>query len=398
MTDFTQSLPSVSRIRRGAFLVGIVALAACAIGWIAQPHPFARAYLFAWLFWIGVSLGSMAIVMLHHLTGGEWGIFIRRIGEAAMMNLPLMAIMFIPIALNLPALYPWARPAEVAADPILSHKAPYMNVPFFLIRAAVYLMLFTVLAWRLRRLSCAGDSPSAEGRDESRPYSISAVGLLAYFLAMSLASVDWIMSRDAHWYSTIFGMVVCAGQALSAMCMLILVLMFLARTEPFASRMRADHFNDLGNLLLTIVILWAYLAFAQLLVIWLGNKQEEIPWYIQRLSHGWWPLAGLILLFHFLVPFLVLLSREFKRHATTMAVLCIVLLVMRLIELYWVIAPTGAGDDAEPLLRHTLSWLDMAAPIGIGGVWVALFLRNLAGRPLIPLSETVTLEAAPHGV
>jgi hypothetical protein len=218
--------------------------------------------------------------------------------------------------------------------------------------------------------------------------------MLLYFLTMSLASVDWIMSLDPEWYSTIFGLVICTAQSLSALSFVLLVLMLLADRPPFSALLRPSHLNDLGNLLLTIVILWAYLAFAQFLVYWLGNTHDDIPWYIQRLSNGWRVIALLILLFHFFLPFFVLLSQDLKRSPGAMLVLCAIVLCMRLMDVYWLIAPSG--EEIRPLLHTTLTWLDLIMPFALAGPWIAAFLIALSNKPLIPPSETAALEGIPH--
>ena len=302
MSDTDLPSDGLRRARRGALLVAAGGLLVAVIGWIVQPGDFYRAYLFSWLLWLGVTLGSLSIVMLHHLTGGEWGVLVRRLGEAAAMTLPLMIVLFLPIAFGLHSLYIWARPEAVAADQILQHKQPYLNPVFFLVRSGIYGAIWLGMAWYLWRSSLRHDSTADPGL-EFRMHHLSAVGMLVYFITMSFAGVDWIMSREPHWYSTVYGFMIICGQGLSGLAVLIAVLALLSKRSPFRELSTPERLNDLGNLLLTLVILWTYMAFVQLLVTWMGNKQEDIPWYTQRLSNGfWWIGVGLVLL-HFFVPF-----------------------------------------------------------------------------------------------
>jgi hypothetical protein len=224
-------------------------------------------------------------------------------------------------------------------------------------------------------------------------HNVSAGGMAIYFITMSFASVDWMMSLEPHFFSTIFGFMVIGGQAISGLCVLIVFLSLMVNTPPFVERVRKEYFNDLGNLLLTLVILWAYLSFCQLLVIWMGNKQDEIPWYVHRLSLGWLWVGGVIVVLHFGVPFIILLMRELKRKVPMMLGLCAGLLVLQLINLFWEIRPSGT--EPYPSLWHYVSWMDLVFPIGMGGLWVASFLWLSLDHSLMPLGETVGIGQSP---
>ncbi len=348
--------------------------------------------MLAWLFWLGVSLGALALVMLHHLMGGHWGYMVRRLGEHAAMTLPLLIILFIPIVVGLNSLYPWDQAQELAHDPILRHESPYLNVHFFIWRAVVYGVIWLAMAWYLRSASLRYDRTGDPGT-ALHMHNVSAGGMAIYFLSMTLASVDWLMSREPHWVSTILGFVVIMGQAISGLCVLIVFLTLMVNTPPFREHLRKDYLNDLGNLLLTLVILWAYMSFAQLLVIWMGNKQDEIPWYVQRLSNGWWWIGLVLVVFHFFVPFIILLMRELKRRVVMMLGLCSFLLVLRVVDLFWQIGPSGF--DPHPRLWHIWNWMDVVFPIGMGGLWVAFFLWLSLGHPLMPAGEVASIGVAP---
>jgi hypothetical protein len=374
------------RLQLLSLSIGGAWVIACIIGWILEPEQFYRSYLFAWLFCLGVSLGSMGVVMMHHLIGGEWGIVSRRLGEHAAMCLPLMIVLFIPIAIGVPSLYEWAQPDKVRADPFLQHKQPYLNYTFFLCRAAIYAAIWLGMAWYLRRGSLRFDR-TADPAIERRTYNLSGIGELLLFVTMTLAALDWIMSRDARWISTVFGLIVVTGQGVSGLCFMMMMVGILRNQPPFRDIVRRDHFNDLGNILLTFVITWTYMSFVQLLVIWMANRQDEITWYVARLSNGWWWIGFILLGLHFFVPFFVLLMRDAKRAPGLMTWFCAGLLVMRAIDVFWMVAPSGG--EPRPLLRHVLSWMDFVFPIGMGGLWFAFFLWLMDGHPLIIEGQTV---------
>jgi hypothetical protein len=380
MSEISFGHVSLSTLRRWCLVVAGAWGLICIFCWIFAAQQFYRSYLFAWFFWLGMSLGSLGIVMLHHLTGGEWGIVTRRFGEHAALCVGLMFMLFIPIAIGVPSLYDWAKPERLKVDAILRHEQPLLNWGFFVVRAVIYLTVWTAMAWYLRSASLRHD----KDRDPAvarHAHDVSAMGMVVLFISMSLAALDWIMSRDSHWVSTVFGLVIICGQAVAGLCLMIVMLGVMAKREPFRGVLRPDQFNDLGNVLLTLVILWTYMSFAQLLVIWMGNRQDEITWYVARLSNGWWWIGLLLLLFHFFVPFCVLLMREAKRSPRLMPWFCAGLLVLRVLDIYWTVAPSGG--EINPLLHHVLNWMDFVFPIGMGALWVAFFLWLMEGHPLI---------------
>lgn len=386
-----------------ALAVGAAGLALCALGSIgghesatAHHRQFFTSYLFAWIFWLGVSLGSMGIIMLHHLLGGGWGLLIRRFGEAAALVTPFLAVLFIPILLGVYYLYPWADAARVASDPVVQHKTPYLNWGFWSIRAVAYFLIWTVMALLLRTtpLGRPGVNPTTFF---ARVRRVSAVGLVIYFLTMSLGSVDWIMAREPQWYSTVFGFIVCVGQAVSAACFLIIMLWLLHDEPPFRQIIQPNYLNDLGNVLMTFVILWAYLSFAQFLVIWLGNMQREITWYLQRTQGGWRMVGTALILFHFLVPFIILLQRPLKRKAGRLAVIAAGIFIIHIIdELYWVTA-TGYPANSSVLTWLYIQGMNLVAFVGVGGLWIAAFLWILGRAPLIAEGEREPISPVDHG-
>lgn len=350
------------------------------VGAFLDADQLLRSWLFAFLFWLGLSLGSLAIVLLHHATGGSWGFAIRRILEASMRTLPLMAAFFVPILLGVTHLYPWAEPGVTEHDALIAHKAPYLNVPFFAIRAALYFALWIGLTFIMTGLSSKQDK-SGHPSWNRRMRVLAGPGLAMYGLTMSFAAVDWSMSLEPHWFSTIYGVLFIVGQALATLAFAILGAAWLAHRDPFRRWISRGHFHDLGNLTFAFVMLWAYVSFSQFLIIWSGNLAEETPWYLHRSAHGWQVIAMLLLAFHFVVPLAVLLTRKAKRNARVLAVIAGGLLVMRFVDLYWLVAPAFHPDSL------TFHWLDPVAVVAMGGLWFAYFIRQLKGRPLISLQD-----------
>jgi hypothetical protein len=368
------------RLQRASLVVGVTGLAVCAAAGIFDPARFFRSYLLAFLFWTGIPLGCLAVLMLHHLTGGGWGFLIRRPIEAATRTLPAVAILAVPLLLGIPRVYSWAHADAVADDPLLLHKQVYLNVPFFVVRTVAYFVIWIVLARALNRWSAESDE-TALPSVARRLYALSGPGLVLYGVTMSFASLDWLMSLEPDWFSTIYSAVFMVGQVLSALAFVTALLPLLGSAEPLSTIVKPRYLNDLGNMLLTFVILWAYMAFSQFLIIWSGNLTDEIGWYLRRVRGGWqWVAAG-VLAFHFALPFLLLLSREIKRNVRSLSKLAGALLLMRFVDMVWNVDP--AFDPAR-LRVHLMDWV---TALGVGGIWFAVFVRQLHQRPLLPLHD-----------
>jgi Ni/Fe-hydrogenase subunit HybB-like protein len=387
-------VPALARLQQRALIVGVLGLAAGAFGALQNPDQFLRSWLIGFLLCLGLSLGPLALLMLQHMSGGQWGLVGRRVFEAASRNLPFVALMFVPVLLGLPKLYEWARPEAVRADQILQMKAPYLNVPFFVARAVLYFAIWIGLSTVLNRWSAAQDRGeiAMTPADSRRFRVVSAPGLIAYILAMTFASTDWVMSLDPHWFSTIFGFIFVAGQGLAGFALVIAVLSMLTDVEPYATFLNRRHFLDLGKLLLAFVMLWAYFSFSQFLIIWSGNLPEEITFYIARLRNGWQYVSAAILLGHFALPFTLLLSRDLKRRPRLLARVAIIVLFFRYIDVMWLVDPMF-GHQGFPL-----HWMSVAVPAGLVGVWFFLFARQLRSRPLLPLNDPFFKEAFAHDV
>jgi hypothetical protein len=326
---------------------------------------------------------------VHYLVGGKWGFLIRRLLEAGGMTLPVMALLFVPLLFGLPHLYSWTHPAEVAGSPALQQKQLYLNVPFFIVRAIVYFAIWSGLAYLLSHWSLQQDR-TANPHLTRRLKLLSKGGLVLYVLTVTFASVDWVMSLEPEWYSTIYGMIFITGQGLEALAFVIAVVVALADRPPFADLLTPARYRDLGNLLLTFVMLWAYVAFSQFIIIWSGNLPEEVVWYVHRTAGGWKWIAVFLILFHFFLPFFLLLFRGVKRKARMLAALAVGIMVVHLVNVFWLVIPAFRQAGLA------IDWLDIVAPIGIGGVWIAVFLRQLRGKPLLPLHDPHMQEAFGH--
>ncbi len=375
------------RARTTAIGFAVVGAIGCIAGAFADANQFFHSYLMAFMFWLGVSLGSLAVAMMQYLTGGVWAFVMRRPLEAASRVLPLFALLFVPLLLGLHDLYPWTLPAVRATDANIQAKALYLNVPFFVVRAAIYFAVWLVLAYFVNRWSAENDR-SGNLLMFRKLGRLSGPGLVLYAFTITFASIDWVMSLEPHWYSTIFGMIFMAGQGLSALAFAALVLVQLSRDRPFSDILRVTTMRDVGNMVLAFVMLWAYTSFSQLLLIWAGNLPEEIPWYVHRLGLGWQWIGLALAVFHLFGPIVLLLMRRTKRVRSALRAVVILLLFMRLLDLFWMVGPeTHQG-------RFVVSWQDAAATIGIGGLFLAVFAWQLASRSLLPVRDPVELAAA----
>jgi hypothetical protein len=378
MTGATPPAPrSLHRLRSAAAGVGLIGAAALVAGGVADATQGARSTLYGFLFWTGVSLGCLGLLMIQHLTGGRWGYAIRRILEAGARAVLVAPVVFVPVALALPRVYPWARP-EAAADTLLRHKSAYLNPAFFLGRSAFYFALWIAMSHLLARWSSALDERD-DPRIEGRMRALSGGGLPALALTITFASVDWAMSLDPHWFSTIYGVIFMVGHGLSALAFVVVVMALLRDEEPLASALREETVHDLGKLLLAFVMLWAYVCLSQFLIIWSGNLPEEIPWYIHRLEGGWRLAGAAVVIFHFVLPFLLLLSRDLKRDARLLGAVAVAILAARMVDLFWLVGPDLGGHGAG------FQWMDAAALAGVGGIWMAVFAGLLSSRPVVPV-------------
>lgn len=367
--------------QKRALIAGVVFMVLFAIGVFINRPQFFRSYLVAFLFWAGIAIGSLALLMLQHLTGGGWGLVIRRVLEASSRTLPFVALLFIPIIIGAHDLYPWTHAEEMSKTPALMQKARlYLNLPFFIGRAVLYFAIWSLFAYLLTKWSSEQDR-TADRRYTKRMRMLSGPGIGVFVLTVTFASVDWAMSLNPEWFSTIYGMLFVAAWTLSALAFVIAVMAFLGRREPLSRVVRPNHFQDLGKLMLAFVMLWAYFSFSQFLIVWSGNLPEEIQWYLPRLRGGWGAIALSVVIFHFAFPFMLLLSASLKRNAGKLMILAVLILVMRLIDFFWMVAPEFSHEGFH------MSWMDIVAPVAIGGLWLAAFFWQLNKRPLMAIND-----------
>jgi len=376
--------------RTRAATVGGIGAALSAIGFFIDHDQFYRSYLWSYIYVVALTVGPLAWLMLQYVTGGAWGLVIRRACEAATRTLPLTAIMFLPIVIGINNLYPWPHKNLLAADELLRHKEPYLNVPFFLVRAVIYFAGWMILSWWLNRCSAIEDE---RGHDavHGKMTGVSGPGLLFWGFSVTFMSIDWILSVDPKWFSTMFGLLFIASQGLTSMAFLITLLVVLSFRRPMSDVLTPRHLHDLGKFLLALVMVWAYFSFSQFLIIWAGNLPEEIPWYLERLNHGWQFIALLLVVGHFALPFALLLSRDLKRNFKLLRAIAVFILLIRFVDLYWIVAPTFRQQS------FGVSWMDFTMPAGLIGLWLAYFLTQLEKRPLMPLNAPHLEEVLEHG-
>lgn len=346
------------RLRRVLLVLALTG--AAALGVFLDLPAFLRAWLLGWLMWLGVALGAFSLLCVHHLVGGRWGAAIRPTLAAASETLPVLAVLFVPVALGARAIFPWTDPALLHATPLRAAKAAYLDGTFFLARSIVALALWSALGVLLARVPA----------DRLRP-GLAALGLIVHFLAITSGSVDWILSLDPDTSSSAFGLTIAAGDAVAGLAFAVLIAA-AAPLKPSPARV-----HDLATMLFTCVMLWAYVAFAQFLLVWAADLPRQAEWYLARSRGAWSWIAGAIAILHFAVPFLLLLFRPIKRHLPFVAAIGALLLFMHFVELCWLVLPARALLPGE---ARTFHWLDVVVPLALGAWWFLLVSRRLTAR------------------
>jgi len=379
-----------------SLIVGVLGILALIAGYFLGVEDFFPSYLIGWIFWVQVALGALVILMIQNTVGGRWGLVIQRVVEAATMTLPLLAILFVVVILGIPQLYEWSHADVVAHDELLQAKAPYLNVPFFIARSVIYFVIWIGIAWLLRKWSLQLDDDPDNASIRKKQRNLSAAGILIFGFTVTFASVDWMMSIEPHWYSTIYGIMFGVGALASGFAFSIIVLMGMLKYKPWSSIIQTIDISDLGNWLLASIMLWAYVAFSQFLIIWSANLTEEIPWYLNRTTGGWQWIAIINVFLHFFLPFFFLLVRGTKKAPGRLKKIAWLVLIMRFVDLLWMIYPAfSPGKLAFP-------WLSIAAVLGIGGLFLTIFFRQLAKVSIPPTYDsrlpvpTVSEEAHGH--
>lgn len=369
-----------------ALRMGIAGLALSAIGLFINRPQFFHSYLTAFVFWLSIALGGLFFTILHHLVDAKWSVVLRRISESIMMILPLMAFFFVPIIFGINDLYHWAHQDQMSMDHLLQSKAPYLNTPFFLARAIGFFSIWFLLGHFLYRFSVEED-PKTNLELKQKRQRLSAPGMILFALSLTLASFDWLMSLDAHWFSTIFGVYVFSGTVLSILSFMTLIAIYLRKRGILTDTITVEHYYDLGKLLFAFTVFWAYIAFSQFFLIWYANIPEETVWFLHRWEGSWKYVTLSLVVGHFVVPFLVLLNREPKRSPMLLGIMSLWILAIHFIDLQWLVLPNLHHGGMHP------SWLDLTTMMGIGGIFLWLFWRRLLSNPIVPIGDS-NLEAS----
>jgi hypothetical protein len=380
----------VARWQMPALIIGIIGIAGSVAGFAMNQPEFYKAWLPAFVFWFLIAAGALGVLCLQYTTGGEWGVLIRRPLGAAARTLPLFLIFGIPVVLGLAHIYEWANHDKVAHDLLLQKKQLWLNPMSWGIRTLVYFALWALWAWRLRQLSLSFAKDRSPYTELSRR-KWAASGLLMIVFTLTFTSVDWVMSLEPKWYSSMFGIAFTVGAGLSAFAFVTFFLTTISETQAMTDILKPNHFRDLGNLMLAFTMLWAYTNFSQFLLIWYGNIKEETPYYLKRMHGGWGVMAAILVVFHFFLPFFMLLMRAIKDRPKTIAVVTVIILVMRFMDVYWLIGPAFWPD------HFYISWITLFAFLGIGGLWLWAFIGQLKGQTIIPIHETWVEEAIREG-
>ena len=391
-----QAPANLNRVQMLGWTIGGIALVLGLVGAVVSPAKFYQAYLTGYLLVLGLTLGSLGLLLTQHLTSGVWGIVIRRPAEAATRNLWLVLLMFIPLPLGMKYLYSgngtepgWLNAPKTGEHALSAYQQGYLTVHGYFTRAVLYFVIWGALVYFYNLWSKQQDANPDDLNVRKRFKTFAGPGIILYVLAMTFAAIDWVMSLSPHWASTIYGFIFVGGQLICSMCLMILTVVALSEFEPYKGFIRPRHLHDLGKLLFAFNMLWAYFAFSQLLIIWSGNQPEEISFYRTRLYGQWGVVAVIVLLLTFALPFLILLSQDVKRNAGLISKVAIWMLVFRLVDLYWMTQPEFRAS-AWP------NWLDFVLPVALIGLWVGFFAWNLKQRPVLPLGDPKLAEVLAH--
>ncbi len=376
---FRDFRPSLDRFQMVSLIVGVGGLGFCLVGAIFGLEQFFQSYLYGFIFWLGVALGCLILLLLQNIAGGPWGPMIRRPLEAGVTLIPIMGLFFIPILAGMGYLYEWTNPNIVAANEVIASKTAYLNIPFFVVRALVYFSVWIGTAFLLRHWSQQQDDTN-DPKFAERMRNFSAPGLIFFILTMTFAAFDWGMSLTPEWFSGMYGVIFMIGQAISAVAFMIIIMTLFGHFEPLASVANPKRLQDLGNFLMAFTMFWAYVSASQLIILWSNNVVETNTWYVTRLNGFWGWVGAALLLFHFASPFLILFSRWVKQKVRALVIIACWMLFMRLVDIFWIIVPTFERNIP-------FSLLDAAVLIGIGGVWLSVFVSRLKNKPLLPLHD-----------
>jgi hypothetical protein len=396
---------AVTDFQRTALLVGGISFVLLLLSMMWEPQEAFRSLLFAFVYWLSISMGALGFVMISHMTGGGWGVIMRRFGESAALNLPLMLLVFLVLAFGFGYLFPWAH-IEAYADQVevynvLKHREILYKPSAFFLRTIVYFAIWIGFAMAVRSGSLRLDHAD-NPRLRRTLRKISAGGMVLFFVTTLGFAMDYFMSRETNWFSSILGFITDVGMGLAGMSFVSLSVCYFADKKPLKDYISPQHLNDLGNIMLALVILWMYTSFAQFLIQWNGTLQEDVGYYTHRglgsaifgWRHLWRAVALLLLLGHFFLPFFLLLMKGLKRKTSTLARICCLILFMRILENLWLVAPSGQHRDSD---LSGIYWTDIVAWLGVGGIWMFNYLRILGSKPMLPKNASHQPELVIHG-
>lgn len=394
-----QAPAEINRFRTIALGIGGIGFLVWAVGCYFDPEKALRGWLLGFIFWGGIGIGGLGVLLLQYLTGGAWGVVIGRTVEAASRTLPLIALLFIPLAVGVTSLYEWTHlPPD---DYTVMHRGAFQTPFWWIVRSAIYFALLLIMMHLLNKWGAEQDkSDNYEDAAKwlGKATAFSGPTMVIYALVVTFAVVDWVMSLDPHWFSTIWGLLFVVGWALSCFCFSVIILSYLSDKAPMSRILGKRHFHDIGKLMLALVMVWAYFNFSQFLIIWSGNIPEETGWFLTRMKDTWLYIGAALILFHFAFPFLVLLQQDFKRRSKLLATLAVFILFMRLVDMFYQIGPTPRIDmHGLEKGAFIISWLDLAGPIAIGGFWLWYFFGQLMSRPVVPVMDPFLEKAIDHG-
>jgi hypothetical protein len=377
-----------------AFSAGVVALGVCLVIMLIPPLRVTMLYSYyvGFLFWLYFCLGSMGLLMIQYLTGGGWGVVLRRVLEAATRNLYWMPVLFLPIVVFHHSIYEWTHTEIVATDIIIQRKAAMLNSTGWILRSFGYFALWGFMAWRLNSLSLHHDRTGDPGSWVALKFT-SGPGIPILILSVTLAATDWLMSMEPHWFSSMFGGVQLIGMVLASMALAAVVSTLLARTKPLCYILNVGHLHDMGKFLLGFTMVWAYFSLSQFLITWSGNLAEFSQWYLPRVRNGWAVVGGFLIFFHFMLPFILLLSRDLKRNPRTLVGIGLYILAARLVEIHFTVVPSARiVGGPEGLFSMALLFTPLAV-VAIGGLWLSRYMTNLTERDMLPVNEPMLEEA-----
>jgi hypothetical protein len=380
--------------------LGGIALVAWMVGLYFDPEQALRSWLLGFIFWGGLCFGSIGLLMLQYMTGGAWGVVLRRIFEAASRTLPVVALCFLPLALGVyfHKVYEWTT--FPPTDHAIEARGIFLLPWTWILRSIVYFVLFWVMAQLLNDWSARQDR--TDNYEDAatllaRMSRFSGPAMVFWALTVTFAAVDWTLTMDPHFFSTIWGLLFVIGWGLASLSFGAIILAYLSDKRPMDEVLGKRHFHDIGKLMLAMVMVWAYFNLSQWLIVWSGNIPEETEWYLTRMESGWFWIGVLLILFHFAAPFLILLQQDFKRKPKLLATLAIFILLMRAFDYFFLTGPTPRINPHGHQGAFIVSWMDFVAPIAVGGIWLWFFFGQLRSRPVVPLMDPFFDRAVSHG-